>query len=161
MRHCPICDGFEYSGKRVAVIGDGAHGVREADFLGTYSSHVILFDIVERPRRIERRSSGIAIVLADGTAIECDMVYAALGSDPKSALAAQLGAEIDGNGSVVVDKHCRTSVSGLYAAGDVVAGLHQLAVAVGQGAAVATAIHNDLRTRTAARARGTSAAAAP
>ena len=45
---------------------------------------------------------------------------------------------------VVVDRHQQTSVSGLYAAGDVVAALNQLSVATGHAAIAATAIHNSL-----------------
>ena len=75
------------------------------------------------------------------------MLYAALGGTPRSALARDLGAEVDAIGALVVDAHCRTSVPGVYAAGDVVHGLDQLAVSVGQAAIAATAIHNDLRAR--------------
>jgi thioredoxin reductase (NADPH) len=145
LRQCPICDGFEYTGRRIVVIGKGEHGVREADFLRTYSSQVVLVDIASPPRRLEHRDSAIAMVLADGTPIECDVVYAALGSTPKSELAATLGAELDEQGNVVVGPHCDTSVPGLFASGDVVAGLDQLAVATGHGATAATAIHNYLR----------------
>jgi len=55
------------------------------------------------------------------------------------------GADLDPQGCVVVDTHCESSVPGLYAAGDVVSGLDQIAVAVGHAAIAATAIHNRLR----------------
>ena len=145
LRQCPICDGFEYTGKRIVVIGKGDHGVREAEFLRTYSSDVLLVDIAAPPRRMEHCAAGIAVSLADGTRTECDVVYVALGSSPKSELAAALGAAIDESGNIVVGLHCDTSVPGLYAAGDVVAGLDQLAVATGHGATAATAMHNYLR----------------
>ena len=145
LRHCPVCDGFEASGKRIAVIGKGVHGVREAEFLRTYSTQVTLVDVTAWPRRVDFRPTGILVELADGSNVECDVVYAALGTVPKSTLAAQTGADLDETGAVVVDAHCRTSIKGLYAAGDVVAGLDQLAVAAGHAAIAATAIHNDLR----------------
>ena len=145
MRQCPICDGFEHTGKRIVVIGKGEHGVREAEFLRTYSSEVVLVDIASPPRRLEHCDSGVAMLLADGTPVECDVLYAALGSSPKSDLASALGAKLDGQGNVVVGPHCDTSVPGLFAAGDVVAGLDQLVVAAGHGATAATAIHNYLR----------------
>jgi len=62
-----------------------------------------------------------------------------------TSLATGLGAEVDGAGNIVIDAHCRTSIPGLYAAGDVVVGLDQIAVAVGHAAIAATAVHNDLR----------------
>jgi thioredoxin reductase (NADPH) len=56
-----------------------------------------------------------------------------------------LGARLDEQGAVIVDTHCESSVRGLYAAGDVVSAIDQLAVAVGHAAIAATAIHNRLR----------------
>ena len=147
LRQCPICDGFEYTNKRIVVIGKGEHGAREAEFLRTYSTSIALVDIASPPRRVERGPSGIEMDLADGTHIECDVVYAALGSTPKSELASSLGLALDEQGNVVVGRHCDTSIAGVYAGGDVVAGLDQLAVAAGHGATSATAMHNYLRTR--------------
>ena len=63
-------------------------------------------------------------------------------SDPD--LATALGAEADEDGALIVDEHQRTTVPGLYAAGDVVRGLSQVAVAAGQAAVAATDIHNSL-----------------
>ena len=48
-------------------------------------------------------------------------------------------------GCAVVGRHQRTSVPGLYAAGDVVLGLNQISVAQAEGAIAATDIHNHLR----------------
>ena len=52
-----------------------------------------------------------------------------------------LGAEHDEDGALIVDHAQRTSVPGLYAVGDVVKGLNQISVAVGQAAKAASAIH--------------------
>ncbi len=73
-----------------------------------------------------------------------DVLYTALGLRARSGLATALGAEHDGDGALVVDDHQRTSVPGLYAAGDVVRGLGQVSVATGQAAIAATAINNSL-----------------
>jgi thioredoxin reductase (NADPH) len=67
-----------------------------------------------------------------------------LGVEVRSGLAKDLGAQCDEEGNILVDTHLRTSVPGLYAAGDVVSGLNQISVATGQGAIAATAIHNSL-----------------
>jgi thioredoxin reductase (NADPH) len=50
-------------------------------------------------------------------------------------------------GRLIVDSHCSTSIPGFYAAGDIVAGLNQISVAMGQAAIAATAVHNLLRRR--------------
>jgi thioredoxin reductase (NADPH) len=73
-----------------------------------------------------------------------DVLYPALGCDVRSQLATALGARCTEIGNLHVDDKQRTSVEGLYAAGDVVTDLHQLSVATGHAAVAATAIHNSL-----------------
>jgi thioredoxin reductase (NADPH) len=166
LRQCPICDAFEFREQRVAVIGEGVHGAREALFLRHYSPQVTLFRLAsgraipdDAVAQLDAR--GVGVVASPVTAMalagrnvaivteervhDAEVVYAALGSVPNTSLATGLGAEVDGAGNIVIDAHCRTSVAGLYAAGDVVVGLDQIAVAVGHAAIVATAVHNDLR----------------
>jgi len=166
LRQCPICDAFEFREQRVAVIGEGVHGAREALFLRHYSAQVTLFRLAsgraipdDAVAQLDARGIGVvpspvtAMALAGrGVAIvteermhDAEVVYAALGVVPNTSLATGLGAEVDGAGNIVIDAHCRTSIPGLYAAGDVVVGLDQIAVAVGHAAIAATAVHNDLR----------------
>ena len=63
----------------------------------------------------------------------------------RSELALSVGARCTESGDILVDDHMRTSVPGLYAAGDVVAALNQISVAVGHAAIAATDVHNALR----------------
>jgi thioredoxin reductase (NADPH) len=67
-----------------------------------------------------------------------------LGETARSSLAAKLGARTAQCEELVVDAHGATTVPGLYAVGDVVVGLNQIAVATGQAARAATHIHNCL-----------------
>ena len=55
-----------------------------------------------------------------------------------------LGAKLTAAGCVKVDSHQRATTPGLYAAGDVVAGLDQISHAMGEAGVAATAIRNDL-----------------
>lgn len=73
-----------------------------------------------------------------------DSVYPALGSDVHCQLAEMVGARLNDDGCVGVDAHMRTSVEGIYAAGDVVIGLDQISNAMGHGGIAATTIRNDL-----------------
>ena len=75
---------------------------------------------------------------------EVDALYPALGCNVRSDLATRLGAACTENGNLEVDDHQRTTIEGLYAAGDVVTDLHQLSVAFGHAAIAATDIHNRL-----------------
>ncbi len=165
VRICPICDGYEAIDKAVAVIGDDDKGVREAAFLRTYSDRVTLIhigsdDALSGQDEMERL--GIELIRApiDNVQLEgdrvtalswggvtrtFDLVYSALGTSPNADLAQALEARIGEDGRLFVDPHQATSVNGLYAAGDVVRGLNQIAVASAEAAVAATAIHNALR----------------
>ena len=70
-----------------------------------------------------------------------------LGETARSTLAVALGAKVDDCDKLVVDHRQQTSVPGLFAVGDVVRGLNQIAVATGQAAIAATCIHNALPAR--------------
>ena len=144
VRMCPICDAYEATGKRIAVLGDGGLAQREAQFLSTYSEQVTVIgtedgDLAFDDHTVQWRGP-------DGQAPRTfDHLYLALGCQPQSALAAACGARLDEEGNLIVDTHQMTSVPGLYAAGDLVRGLNQIAVATGEAAVAATAIHNRLR----------------
>ena len=165
VRICPICDGYEAIDKAVAVIGDDDKGVREAAFLRTYSDRVTLIhigpgDALTGQDELERL--GIELIRAPidnvqlegdrvtalswgGTFRTFDLVYSALGTSANAELARALDARIGEDGRLFVDPHQATSVKGLYAAGDVVRGLNQIAAASAEAAVAATAIHNALR----------------
>ena len=67
-----------------------------------------------------------------------------LGCTTRTELTRNLNVRVDSNGELFVDVHQRTSVAGLYAAGDVVHALNQMCVGTAHAAIAATAIHNDL-----------------
>lgn len=166
IRYCPICDGYEVTDKRVAVIGDDSRGVAEAVFLRSYTADVTLIAPEVSQRQLDAQDwgrlekfgiaaidgpvSGVrleqdAIVLATASGEHrFDSVYPALGSDIHSSLAAMTGVDLADDGCIKVDSHQRTSVPGLYAAGDVVKGLDQISHAMGEGGVAATTIRNDL-----------------
>ncbi|WP_162245886.1 MULTISPECIES: NAD(P)/FAD-dependent oxidoreductase [unclassified Roseateles] len=164
LRYCPVCDGYEHTGKRIGVLGNSPHGVREAAFLRHFSSQVRFIAVDGRgdelgpqlqrasvaalpgkPVRLNTRpQGGVAMTMENGDEHRFDVLYAALGIDPGVELTAGLGVRLDELGNIVVDDHGRTSVDGLYAAGDVVRALDQISVAAGQAAIAASAIHRQL-----------------
>src|SRR4029077_17656925 len=83
-------------------------------------------------------------LLRGNQALSFDVVYPALGCRVRSDLAAELGARTNRVGCLEVDASERTTVDGIYAAGDVVSDLHQIAVATGHAAVAATHIHKSL-----------------
>ena len=95
--------------------------------------------------RLEQTSDGFIVCTEDGVARRFDVIYSALGTTPRGALAEELGAKVDEVGSLLVNSHQMTTIEGLYAAGDLVRGLNQITVAEAEAAIAATGIHNRLR----------------
>jgi thioredoxin reductase (NADPH) len=167
-RYCPICDGYEVTDKRVGIIGSEERGRAETLFVRSYTADLTLIapdgplDLNEEDRRelaeasvklidgpIEAIEPGdeLIAVIAGGQRLEFDSIYPALGSDTHTQLAEMLGAAQSGDDCIRVDSHQRTSVPGLYAAGDVVLGLDQISHAMGEGGVASTTIRNDLAER--------------
>ncbi len=168
IRICPICDAYEVEGQRVGVIGAGDKVVREAAFLKTYTDDLTVILIgegatlsAEERARLKVMDVALCETSAEKVRIEddrilafddasgrrrtFDTVYSAMGTIPQGRLAAELGAMVDPGGCLEVDDHQETTVDGLFAAGDLVRGLNQINVAMGEAAIAATAIHNRLR----------------
>jgi thioredoxin reductase (NADPH) len=172
LRYCPICDGWEAGGEhfsnRIGVVGADGRGVAEALFLRGFSPNVTLFTLAScelhekdradlashgvtwdpRPVRFyDFSGENVRLGFAEGDVAEVDTLYPALGSEPNVELIARLGLRVDDERCVIADAHQRLGLRGLYGAGDVVAALDQISVAMGHAAVAATAIHNDLRER--------------
>jgi thioredoxin reductase (NADPH) len=164
LRLCPICDGYEASGQSIAVYGPPARAAAEAMFLRTYSDKVTVLPATDDPMDpdlacqlaprgisigpvpadIQMGENNVAVRFAQGTTTHFDVLYPAMGAVVQSGLAQALGAHCEDAGCIIVDHHQRTNVPGLYAAGDVVQELNQIAVALGHAAIAATDIHNSL-----------------
>ena len=87
------------------------------------------------------RDEGWDLIDANGDTHRFDFVYAAMGAPARGELARQAGVEFNDDGTVLTNEHMETSRAGLYAIGDVVTDLNQIAVAFGHAAIAASAIH--------------------
>lgn len=169
LRYCPICDGYEHRDKRIAVVGFSTTGAAEALFLRTFSDQVTLLpkenaELTAQQRR-ELAQAGISVIpnpvshyAPDDTGmtiwlqggappLRFDIVYPALGCQPRNQIAMELGLDINEDGKVSARAPLGTNVPGLFCAGDIVEGLDQISVAIGHGAVAATRAHNWLRER--------------
>jgi len=164
LRLCAVCDAYEARDDRIAVYASADDAIRHAAFLRTFSRQVDAVratpdepgepcralaqdaNIVLQPVPVAMAcdAHGCRFTFADGSERTYDTVYPALGSFAQSQLAKALGAACDEGGELIVDRHQQTSVDGLYAIGDVVSALNQIAVGVGHAAIAATAVHNRL-----------------
>jgi thioredoxin reductase (NADPH) len=168
VRYCPVCDGYETQGQRVAVLGRAGHGLRESLFIANWANDLTWLAMATQhevdpselaslraagvriaespPRRIECGVDGVGVrvELQNGQVLAFDTLYPALGLEHACDLATALGARARDNGQLEVDSHQQTTVDGLYVAGDVAVDLNQISVAAGHAAIAATAIHNRL-----------------
>jgi len=128
--YCATCDGMLYRGKKVAVIGLNEEAESEAEFLRSIGCSVEYFDKTRASKFEIRGNETVAELVADGVAYPTDGVFILRSTiAPGSFLA---GLEIE-NGHIEVDSSMKTSIAGVFAAGDCVGKPYQLAVAVGQG----------------------------
>lgn len=170
IRLCPICDGYDVTDHRIAVVCGKDNRVPHAKFMRAFSARVTLMLPEDAPpladaEKTELSEAGIdwldapavdvstadrrtpLVHTADGASHAFDVLYPMLGESARSRLAMALGAETADCGEIVADGHLRTSVPGLYAIGDVVYGINQISVATGHAAVAATHVHNSLPAR--------------
>lgn len=160
---CITCDGYENRGRRILVVGHTDAAAGEAMQLHSLTEHVQLLtnsradDISDTFRaRLERAGIPVihdriaepegedgqltAIRTRGGLRLELDALFSIQGATPETTLAKQLGLRLAESGYVVVDTEQKTSVAGVYAAGDLTAlHSHQVTAAVHEGAQAASA----------------------
>lgn len=164
---CVGCDAYEYADKPLALIGETDDLASRAIHLSQWSHDLIVFTggigvvsdedevrLLERGIRVDRRElvdvagdrTGLTgVTLADGETVPRVAAFVRPIYSPNLAYVSGLDLELDAEGYIVVDDSGRTSVPGVYAAGDSTApGPQQLIVAAGAGAKVAAALGADL-----------------
>ena len=161
--YCATCDGPFFKGKVVTVVGGGDTALTDAVYLSKLCSKVYLVHrrnefraqkvLQDRVRakdniflhlslnveRINGDDKGVkSVTLTDGSELDVDAVFIFVGIIPNSSVLEGF-ADLD-HGFVVTDSHMRTSVPGLFAAGDVrTTPFRQVVTAAGDGAAAAHA----------------------
>ena len=164
---CIECDGYEERDKPIAILGDTDDLADRAILASQWSSDVIVFagatggvtgdeeaELAERGIRVDRRRvvdvvgdrTGLTgIRLEDGDTVARTAAFVRPIYEPRLGYLESLGLERADDGYLAVDAEGRTSLSGVYAAGDSASpGPRQLIVAAGQGARVASALNRDL-----------------
>lgn len=162
---CPYCHGYEVRDDQVGIVADGPLGVVKAIMLREWAPDVVLFPgdysltedeaaqldkrgITVEPGKVTRlavtdgRLTGVD--LADGRTVVRTAVFVNPTFVPKDTLLRDLGCDLTDQGWVRTDRDGRTSVAGVWAAGNVVDPKAQLISSAGQGAATAVALNHDL-----------------
>jgi thioredoxin reductase (NADPH) len=170
--YCATCDGFLYKDRQVVVAGGGSSALTDALYLHSLGAFVtvvhrgealraekrlqdmfartgrpvelnsVIEDIigrenVEAVRIKDLRTGNVRLVPADG-------VFVAIGEDPASELARDIGVRLDERNFIIVDRDMRTNIPRVYAAGDITGGVRQIVTATGAGAVAAVSAFEDL-----------------
>lgn len=146
---CATCDGYFFRGKEIVVVGGGDSAMEEATFLTKFASKVslvhrrsefraskIMLDRARDNDKIEFITPAVVVDVLDvsknavegvkisnlenkkESVLPAEGLFIAIGHDPNtSVFQGQL--DLDENGYIVTSHHTRTSVEGVFAAGDV------------------------------------------
>lgn len=159
--YCAVCDGFFYKDKSVAVLGSGEYAIHEVEALLPIAKEVSLLTNGEElkaelpqgalidERKISKLSGDDSLQdleFEDGGKLLISGFFVAQGVAGSTDLARKIGAAIDGN-RILVDENMKTNIPGLYAAGDCVGGVLQVATAVGEGAIAGMTILKDIKNK--------------
>ena len=150
--YCAVCDAFAARGTHCVIIGAGEYALHEAEALMGVAERITIltngqtdgrlddsvftskgFDVIDKlvvEIRGENRVS--SVVFEDGEALDCSMVFVALGVAGSVELARKVGAYIE-NGRLMLDENMSLGLPGLYAAGDCTGGILQISKAVYEG----------------------------
>jgi len=162
--HCPYCHGYELAQGRIGVIGTSPVSAHQAEMLTDWGQVTLLLhggvsldpDARQALARrgvtidetgIERIDGHADVVLADGRRLAFAGLFAAPRCSPSSPLAASLGCELEETPmgiQVKTDAEKKTSISGVFACGDVARVPHSVTLAVADGAWAGVQVHRSL-----------------
>ncbi|HSN67860.1 MAG TPA: NAD(P)/FAD-dependent oxidoreductase [Thermoanaerobaculia bacterium] len=166
--HCPDCDGWEMRDRSIGVIGQGKAVAGLSLKLMQWTDDVTVFTDgcdpeMSREQVSKLQAQGIrvkvdsiaelegdggalkAVHLRSGERVECQALFFTLGVSRSCGLAEECGCAVrTGTNDIEVDEHQETSVSGIYAAGDLTFGSQLAIKAAAEGAVAAIAINRSL-----------------
>ncbi len=164
--HCPYCHGYEVRGERTAIIASGIKAVHFTKLLHNWTNDLVVISNGEAeidPDHEKQMSEWgvphlhepIDAILSNGGQLEgvrlqsgevvvCTAAYAHLAFRQKSNLPERIGCRLNDQGILSVDDFQRTSVTGVFAAGDNSFPLRAIASSLSTGMRAGAAINMDL-----------------
>lgn len=153
--HCPFCHGYEVRDTPLGVLAEGSDGYEFARLIHNWSEHLTLFtngpSVLSGSQRAELTDHGVVINeehitrllhvdgqltqihLEGGGQVAVNALFTRMPFRIPEELIAPLGCAIAESGHVLVDDLKRTSVPGIYAAGDLTSPMRSLAAATAAG----------------------------
>jgi len=158
--YCAVCDGFLYRKKTIAVMGDGDFMAEELSVLRNFTNNLLVFTngvplraeiqdvkIITDPILRFSGNEVLSNIETKNQKYDVNAVFVAIGTPSAADFALRMGAFIEAN-LIVVDDTFMTNIPGLFAAGDCIGGLSQIAKAVADGAQASIFVNKYLRTKT-------------
>lgn len=164
--HCPYCHGYEVRNKNIGILADGALAYEYAKLISQWSPNLTVFTngigeidldkievleklnirIVEKTMEEIQQKNGLvsAIKFHDGTSHKLEALFSRPKCEQKSDIFRQLACEIDENGIIKTDHFQKTSVEGVYAAGDCSTLFRSVAAAVASGNMAGASVNKEL-----------------
>jgi thioredoxin reductase len=166
--HCPYCHGFEFSGQRLGVLHVSPMSLHQAMLIAEWGPTTLYLNGTSQPddaslAQLHKRGVAIepapvralrgegaqlsAIELTDGRTSGVDALYLGPRTRLNSGIAQQLGCELDEGpfGSIIrTDDAKMTTAPGVYAAGDITRGAHNVTWASADGVTAGMAVHRSL-----------------
>ncbi len=129
---CPFCHGFEFTGRRIGVVGAAAAGHLTALLEPVAGEFVVFAEgqqvpdgvtltapvVTARMTAVEREGEGLRVRLDDGSTEDVAVLFVVPTLHQSAPFAEQLGLELNPSGAVRIDEFGRTSLAGVMAAGD-------------------------------------------
>lgn len=163
---CPYCDGWELRDQSLVIIVSGDKALHMAKVISGWTAQYTICtngsDSLTDEQREELKRHNVTVfdapiqsinseegmvqkvVLNDGIAIPCTGVFFQPKLFTGSELPKAIGCEITESGTVIVDASGKTSVAGVYSAGDAASEMYQAITAASLGALSAVSINNEL-----------------
>jgi thioredoxin reductase len=142
--HCPFCHGWDVRDRPLVVYGVGEIADMQSKLLSAWSDDVTVVE----PNEVAglRIEDGMlqSVVRHDGSEIRCDGILVHAPLRQRGMLPERLGLALSDSGLVAVDAQMRTSLPGVFAAGDLAVAPQQVAIALGSGHLAGVAVTRDL-----------------
>lgn len=168
LSYCATCDAMFYKNKTVAVIGGSNAATMAALMLSDIADKVYIMyrgtelkgDVIRKEQLFKKKNVEILystlvvglegekklekIKLSTGNELSVDGLFVEIGSEPNNLLSSKLGVKTDKHGYIIVDSEQKTSVDGVWAAGDCTTNSNkfkQVVTAVAEGAVATNSIY--------------------
>ncbi|HMI05669.1 MAG TPA: NAD(P)/FAD-dependent oxidoreductase, partial [Pedobacter sp.] len=164
--HCPYCHGYEYRNEQTGIFVNGDMAFEFARLINNWTKKLTVFtngvsaidkshreqlvqlniDVVETPIQEVRHTNGILdkLIFADGSGTKITALYAKLPFEQHSDIPINLGCQMTDAGHIQTDDFQKTSIPGIYAAGDNANMFRTLSMTVAAGTKAGAIINQEL-----------------